>query len=95
MDRKRFQFSLFSLLAFTTACSVVLSLVKTFPNEAARAPQVCMMLAWPWLFVWGFFLTFHPTVFFPDKTRIVRVYARLAGPLCLITGSLFHVFVLH
>jgi len=92
MDRKRFQFSLFGLLAFTTACSVLLSLVKTFPNEAARAPKSCIVFAWPWLFVLGIALAFDPTLFFPDRTRIVHVYARLAGLLCIITGSLIDFF---
>ena len=34
MGGKPYQFSLFSLLTLTTACAVLLSLVKTFPRAS-------------------------------------------------------------
>jgi len=86
MERKPFQYSLLSLLLLTTAWAALLSFVKTFPNAAAHVAQFGILLAWPWLFVLGIILALAPTLFFPDKTRVVRVYARLAGLLCIITG---------
>jgi len=90
MDRKRFQFSLSSLLVLTTACAVLLSLVKTFPNAAAglAAFSLWFGLNWagPFLFFLGSLLVYHSELFFPDETRIARVCAPLAGILCIIAG---------
>jgi len=86
MDRKPFQFSLLSLLILTTVWAVLLSFVKTFPNAAAHIAQFVLLLAEPWLFGLGSLLVLHAALFFPDRTRIIRVYARLAGLLCIITG---------
>jgi hypothetical protein len=93
MDRKPFQFSIFSLLVLTTVCAVLLSFVKTFPNASARVAAFVLIMAEPWLFGLGSLLVLHPTLFFPDGPRFARIYARLAGLLCIITGILLFLFL--
>ena len=52
-DRTRFQFSLQSLFILTTACAVLLSFAKTFPNAAIRVAEVGLMSIGPLLFFLG------------------------------------------
>jgi len=86
MDKRPFQYSLYSLLVLTTACAVLMSLVKTFPNASILVAAFGLLLAGPLLFFLGTILVFHPQLFFHHRTRYVRVYAPLAGLLCIAVG---------
>jgi hypothetical protein len=86
MDRRRYQFSLGSLLVLTTVCAVLLSLVKTFPRASTVVASLGLMSVGPLLFFLGAILVYHSELFFPDATRWIRVFAFLAGLLCIITG---------
>ena len=83
MDRRPFQYSLFSLLVLTTACAVVLSFVKTFPNAALRVAEVTLMSVGPLLFFLGNLFVFHGEIFFRHSKRFARVYAPLVGFVAL------------
>ena len=50
MDRKRYQFSLDSPFVLTTACAVLMSLVKTFPKRiSGNRPYVgCVLCCSSW-----------------------------------------------
>ena len=89
MDRTRFQFSLFSLLALMTACAVLLSLVKTFPNASAR----CLIYCGPALFLLASLLVFRSERFLPRNPQVVWVYALLLGFLYMI-ACLLVIFLL-
>ena len=98
MDRKRFQFSLGSLLVLTTAWAVLLSLVKTFPRASAGVAAFGLwfglLSAPPFLLFLGSLLVYHSELFIPRGTRLVRVYALLAGILCIVSGIVLF-FLLH
>ena len=94
MGEKPFQYSLFSLFVLTTACAVLLSLVKTFPNASASVAAVGLMVAGPLLFFSGSLLIYHSELFFRNRTRFVRVFAPLAGFLCILLGVLFVLFLI-
>ena len=93
VDRTRYQFSLYSLLVLTTACAVLLSLVKTFPNASVRVAEFGLMLAGPLLFFLGSILIFHGEIFFRHSKRFAHVYAPLIGLLCIIAGLLWFLFL--
>ena len=93
MDRKRYQFSLASLLLLTTACAVLLSLAKTFPEASAVVATFALKVAGLLLFFWVSLMIYYSELFFPGGTRFLRVYVPLAGLFCIIAGLLF--FFLH
>jgi hypothetical protein len=93
MDKRPFQFSLGSLLLLTTACAVLMSLAKTFPNAAIRVVEIGLMSIGPLLFFLGSLLVFHGEIFFSHSKRFVRVYAPLVGLLCIIGGLLWFLFL--
>lgn len=93
MDRKPFQYSLSGLFILTTACAVLMSIVKTFPNASAHLAGLGLMLAGPLLFFLGSLLVFHGEVFFRHSKRFARVYAPLIGLLCIIAGVILFLFL--
>ncbi len=94
MDRRPFQYSLASLLLLTTACAVLMSLAKTFPRASVAAAVLGLMLVAPLLFFLGSLLIYHSDIFFRKRTLLSRVYAPLAGLLCIIAGLLCFFFLL-
>ena len=92
-DRRPFQYSLASLLLLTTACAVLMSLAKTFPNAAIRVVEVGLMSIGPLLFFLGSLLVFHGEIFFRHSKRFARVYAPLIGLVCIIGGLLFFIIM--
>ncbi len=75
MDRKPFQYSLSGLFILTTACAVLLSFAKTFPNAAVR----CLILCGPLLLILGSLLVFRSERFLPQQPRFVWVCVLLLG----------------
>jgi hypothetical protein len=93
MDRTRYQFSLYSLLALTTACSVLLSFAKTFPEASLSIVGFGLMAIGPLLFFLGSLLIFHGEIFFRHSKRFAHVYAPLLGLVCIVMSVLFFVFL--
>ena len=93
MGEKPYQFSLFSLFTLTTACAVLLSLVKTFPSASVCVAEIGLMPAGPLLFFLGSLLVFHGEVFFRHSKRFAHVYAPLIGLVCIIAGVALFLFL--
>ena len=86
MERKPFQYSLFSLLALTTICAVVLSFGKTFPNAALQAGVMAIGLL---LMTTGDLLSFDPPRFLRNSPRLIRLCTYGVGLLFIACGLLF------
>ncbi len=93
MSSKPFQYSLASLLLLITACAVLLSFVKTFPEASLRITELGLMAIGPLLFFVGGLLVFHGEIFFRRSRRFARVYSPLIGLACIIAGLLWFVFL--
>ena len=92
MDRMRFQFSLYSLFVLTTACAVLLSLVKTFSNAAVA--EVSLTLIVSVLFIVGNGLILH-SILFPDREGFGRSRSLCVGILFVIVSFLLCRLFLH
>jgi hypothetical protein len=86
VDRKRFQFSLASLLVVMTACAVLLSVAKMFPLAAAVVSKIILLAAGPVICAAGVTILFGAEGSNPEEVRFQSNGWILVGLLCLLGG---------
>jgi hypothetical protein len=81
VNRKRFQFSLASLLIVVTGCALLSSMVKTFPIT-----RFVLLFAGPALIWLGVIIACFPEAFMFSDVRFGPVLGALAGFLLFVAG---------